>query len=83
MPQGQVRGRGQVANGKWAITNVRQTPLAGNKWILVPMDHFTGWYDAILIPDATALVVAGTLDQRVFCYLGLSEQLHPTREPNS
>ena len=49
---------------------------AGNKWILVIMDHFSRWQDAIPIPDATAPVVAATLDQRVFCYLGLPEQLH-------
>ena len=35
------------------------------------MDHFSRWQDAIPIPDATA-----TLDQRIFCYLGLPQQLH-------
>ena len=49
---------------------------AGNRWILVIMDHFTRWQDAIPLPDATAPVVAAALDQRVFCYLGLPEQLH-------
>ena len=48
----------------------------GNKWILVLMDHFTRWQDAIPLIDATAPVVASTLDERVFCYLGLPEQLH-------
>ena len=48
----------------------------GNKWILVLMDHFTRWQDAIPLTEATAPVVASTLDERVFCYLGLPEQLH-------
>ena len=49
---------------------------ARNRWILVVMDHFTRWQDAIPIPDATAPVAAATLDQWVFCYLGLPKQLH-------
>ena len=40
------------------------------------MDHFARWQDAIAIPDATAPVVAATLNQRVVCYLVLLEQLH-------
>ena len=48
----------------------------GNRWILVLTDHFTRWQDAIAIPDATAPVVATALDERVFCYLGLPEQIH-------
>ena len=42
-----------------------------SKWVLVPMDHFTRWQDVIAVPDATAPVVAATLDEKVFCYLGL------------
>ena len=48
----------------------------GNSWILVLVDHFTRWQDALAIPDATAPVVAAILDERVFCYLGLPEQIH-------
>ena len=48
----------------------------GHKWILVLTDHFTRWQDALPLTDATAPVVASTLDERVFCYLGLPEQLH-------
>ena len=48
----------------------------GNKWILVLTDHFTRWNDALPLPDATAPVVASHLDERVFCYLGLPEQIH-------
>ncbi|XP_067928204.1 uncharacterized protein [Watersipora subatra] len=47
-----------------------------NKWVLVLTDHFTQWQDALALPDATALVVANALDERVFCYLGLLEQIH-------
>ena len=50
--------------------------IRGNKWILVLTDHFTRWQDAIALPDATAPVVATALDERVFCYLGLPEQIH-------
>ena len=34
------------------------------------------WQDAIAIPDATAPTVATVLDERVFCYFGLPEQIH-------
>ena len=40
------------------------------------MDHFTRWQDALALPDATAPVVAKTLDEKVFCYFGLPEQIH-------
>ena len=36
---------------------------AGNKWILVITDHFTRWQKAIAVPNATAPVVAATLNQ--------------------
>jgi transposase InsO family protein len=52
-----------------------ETPR-GNKWILVIMDHFTRWQDAIALPDATASTVATTLDERIFAYMGLPECLH-------
>ena len=48
----------------------------GNQLILVVTDHFTRWQDALAIPDVTAPVVATALDERIFCYLGLPEQLH-------
>ena len=48
----------------------------GNRWILVLTDHFTRWQDALALPDATAPVVATALDERIFCYLGLPEQIH-------
>jgi transposase InsO family protein len=52
------------------------TTYRGNQWILVITDHFTRWQDGIAIPDATAPTVAQILDERIFCYFGLPEQLH-------
>ena len=52
-----------------------ETPR-GNKWILVLTDHFTRWQDAIPLVDATAPTVATALEERVFCYLSVPEQLH-------
>ena len=34
------------------------------------------WQDAIAIPDATAPTVATVLEESVFCYFGLPEQIH-------
>ena len=63
---------------KVAVDLVGPMPLTsrGNKWILVLMDHFTRWQDAIALPDATAPVVATALDEKIFCYMGLPEQIH-------
>ena len=47
-----------------------------NRWILVLSDHFTRWQDALPLPDATASTVAQVLEDRVFSYFGLPEQLH-------
>ena len=48
----------------------------GNQWIVVLTDHFTCWQDVLPLPDGTAPTVATTLDERVFCYFGLPEQIH-------
>ena len=48
----------------------------GNRWILILVDHFTRWRDALAIPDATAPVVTSALDERVFRYMKLPEQIH-------
>ena len=48
----------------------------GNQWILVLSNHFTRWQDAIAIADATAPTVATVLDEKVFCYFELPEQIH-------
>jgi len=47
-----------------------------NSWILVLTNHFTRWADAPAIPDALAPTVARVLDQHVFGYFGLPEQIH-------
>ena len=47
-----------------------------NKWALDLTDHFTQWQGTLALPDATAPVVENALDRRVFCYLGLPEQIH-------
>ena len=43
------------------------------------VDHFSRWQNALAIPIATAAVVTSTLDERVFCYLNLTEQMHTDR----
>jgi len=40
------------------------TYARGNNWLLVLTDHFMRWADAL------------ALDQQVFCYFGLPEQIH-------
>jgi len=48
-----------------------------NRWAPRSLtDHFTRCADALAIPDASAPTVARALDQYVFCYFGLSEQIH-------
>ena len=61
-----------------AVDLVGPMPLTqrGNCWILVLTDHFTRWQDALALPGATAPIIASTLDERVFCYLGLPESIH-------
>lgn len=55
------------------VGSLPETPK-GNRWVLVLMDHFTGWQNAIVIPNATTPLVTTTLDELVFCYLDLLEQ---------
>ncbi|XP_067939761.1 uncharacterized protein [Watersipora subatra] len=47
-----------------------------NKWVLVLTNQITRWQDGLALPDATAPVVGNALDERVFCHLGLPEQIH-------
>ena len=58
------------------LTGPFPTTARGNKMILVIADHFTRWVDAIPIPDGTAETVAHTLEERVFAYLGVPEEIH-------
>lgn len=48
----------------------------GIQLILGLSDHFSRWADALPIPDATVPTLAKILDERVFAYMGLPEQLH-------
>ena len=77
-PQGRQRLHAGRPWQKVAVDLVGPMPetARGNRWILVLVDHFTRWQDALAIPDATAPVVAAALDERVFCYMGLPEQIH-------
>jgi len=78
---GEAGRRRLYAGRPWqvvAVDLVRPMPLTPrwNCWILVLTDHFTWWADTLAIPDASAPTVARVLDQNVFCYFGLPEQLH-------
>ena len=54
----------------------------GNRWILVLTDHFTCWCDALPTPNAKAETVARILDERVFSYFGIPENLHSDQGKN-
>ena len=77
-PQGKQRLHAGRPWQKVAVDLVGPMPETAreNRWILVLVKHFTRWQDALAIPDATAPVVAAALDERVFCYMGLPEQIH-------
>jgi len=78
----ETTGRRRLYAGRpWqivAVDLVGPMPLSAreNTWILVLTDRFTRWADSLAIPDTTATMVARALDQNVFCYLGLPEQIH-------
>jgi len=78
----ETTGRRRLYAGRpWqivAVDLVGPMPMStrGNNWILVLTDHFTRWADALAIPDASAPTVARALDQHVFCYFRLPEQIH-------
>jgi len=78
----ETAGRRRLHAGRpWQVVAVNlvgpmPTTARGNNWILVLTDHFTRWADALIIPVASAPLVARTLDQQVFCYFGLPEQIH-------
>jgi len=78
---GEAGRRRLYAGRPWqviAVDLVGPMPITprGNSWILILTDHFTRWADALAIPDASAPIVARGLDQNMFCYFGLPEQLH-------
>jgi len=78
---GEAGRRRLYAGRPWqvvAVNLVRPMPITprGNSWILVLTDHFTRWAGALAIPNASVPTVARVLEQNVFCYFGLPEQLH-------
>ena len=77
-PQGRQRLHAGRTWQKVAVDLVGLMPetARGNRRTLVLVEQFTRWPDALAIPDATAPVVAAALDKRVFCYMGLPEQIH-------
>jgi len=82
---GEAKRRRLYAGRPWQVVTVdlvgpMPTTPRGNSWILVLTDHFTRWADTLAIPDASAPTVARVLDQNVFCYFGLPEQLHSNQE---
>jgi len=78
----ETAGRRRLHAGRpWQVVAVDlvgpiPTTVRGNNWILVLTDHFTRWADALAIPDTSAPTSARALDQQVFCYFGLPEQIH-------
>ena len=70
----------ELANGShWPSLPTPTTPRE-NKWMLVPTDHFTRLQDALTLPDATASVVANAMDEQMFYYLGLPEQIYTDKD---
>ncbi|XP_067945065.1 uncharacterized protein [Watersipora subatra] len=43
---------------------------------MVLTDHLTRWQDALTLLEAMVLVVASALDEWLFCYMSLPEQIH-------
>jgi len=65
-----------MANSPCRSAKPHAPDTPGNSWILVLTDHFTRWADSLAIPDTLAPTVARVLDQNVYCYLSLPEQIH-------
>ena len=58
----------------WLFSCERQ--LKKNCQILVLVNHLTGWKYALVILYATETVVVPVLYKKLFCYIGLTEQIH-------
>ena len=58
-------------------------PLSnGNKHILVIADHFTRWYEAIPLPDQTAVTTANALVDHCISHFGCPHSLHSDQGGN-
>jgi len=80
-PPDSVRRRWLYTGQLWqvvAVDLVGPMPVTpkDNNWILMLTDHFNRWADALAIPDVSAPTVAWALEQHVFCFLGMPEQIH-------
>jgi hypothetical protein len=53
----------------------------GNKYILVIMDYFTKWAEAIALSDQTAVTVADAFVTEFICRLGCPQQFHSDQGP--
>jgi len=65
------------------LVNLMPLTLRGISWILMLMDHFTQWADALAIPDASAPTVTQVLDQNVFCYMAFQNRYIWSKAPVS
>ena len=52
----------------------------GNTNILVLSDHFKRWRDALPVQNGSAETIAETLEEWVFCYLGIPVRIHTDQE---
>ena len=52
----------------------------GNTNILVLSDHFERWRDALPVQNGSAETIAKTLEEWVFCYLGIPVRIHTGQE---
>ena len=54
--------------------------LKRNTCILVLLDNFKRWRNALPMLNTTANTIAELLQKKFFCYLGLQEQIHTDQE---
>ena len=54
----------------------------GNRFILVIGDHFTKWYEAILLPDQQASTTANALLEHWICRFGCPNSIHTDQGRN-
>ena len=52
------------------------TTARGHTIILVFLNYFTRWRDAIPAQNDSAETIAEILEERIFCYFGIPERLH-------
>ena len=55
---------------------------SGNRYIIVIMDYFTKWAEAIAIPNQEAITVARAFVTQFVCRLGVPYKVHTDQGPN-